>query len=149
MKGTRLCKAIPGEIISIQSEHVRNGEKLQLPVYSYFSQTDSVITVTDYRPVVRSLSDVKKPSGYLIPKQLKELTDWVERQRLNSEVPVISKNDRIEQYEISKIDSIDFEGDRVIDPGLSLKEAESGNFPGGLYLCSYLTVKRKHGGHCP
>ena len=42
-----------------------------------FHKTDSVINVIDYRPVVRSLYDVKKPSGYLIPKKLKELTDWV------------------------------------------------------------------------
>lgn len=124
-----------GKVISIQAEHVRNGEKLQLPVYSYFSHTDSVIAVTDYRPVVRSLSDVIKPSGYLIPKQLKELTDWVERQRLISEVPAISKNDKIEQYEISKIDSIDFEGDRVIDPVLGLKEAEP-----GISMADYIYV---------
>jgi hypothetical protein len=116
----------PGEIISIQSEHVQNGSRLQLPVYSYFSNSDSVIGVTDYRPVVRSLSDVTKPSGYLVPKRLKELTDWVERQSLSTEIPVISKKDKIEQYEILKIDSVDFEGDKVIDPVLVMKEADPG-----------------------
>jgi hypothetical protein len=118
----KIIHSLPGEIISIQSEHSRNGEKLQLPVYSYSSKTDSVILVSDYRPVVRSLYDVKKPSGYLIPKQLKEVTDWVERQSLKTETPVITKDDKIEQYEISKIDSIDFEGDKVIDPGVTSKE---------------------------
>jgi hypothetical protein len=125
----KLVHGVPGEIISIQSEHVKNGEKLQLPVYSYSTGTDSVITVIDYRPIVKSLSDVKKPSGYLIPRQLKELTDWVERQGLISEVPAISKKDKIEQYMISKIDSIDFEGDRVIDPGLTVKDADPGISP--------------------
>jgi hypothetical protein len=125
----------PGEIISIQSEHARNGEKLNLPVYSYFSNTDSVITVMDYRPIVKSLYDVKKPSGYLIPKQLKEVTDWVGRQSMNTEAPIITKYDKIEQYEISEIDSIDFEGDKVIDPNLILKEVESGiSVPDYVYV---------------
>ena len=76
--------------------------------------------------MVRSLCDVKKPSGYLVPKQWKEVTDWVERQSLRTEIPVIAKDDKIEQYEISEIDSIDFEGDKVIDPRLVLKDAGLG-----------------------
>jgi hypothetical protein len=125
----KIVIGLADEIISIQDEHVRNGEKLNLPVYSYASKTDSVIAVSDYRPVVRSLYDVPKPLGYLIPKQWKEITDWVERQSLKTEVPVISKNVKIEQYDITKIDSIDFEGDRVIDPYLILQEVNSGISP--------------------
>ncbi len=80
-----LIHEIPGKSISIQSEHVKSGEILRLPVFSYYSKTDSVICVTDYRPVVKSIYDVSKPAGYLIPKQLKALTEWVERQGLSSE----------------------------------------------------------------
>ena len=66
--------------IAIQSEHVRNGEKLHLPVLSYSTGKDSVIIVHDYRPVVKSIYDVKKPSGYLVPKKLSEVTGWIDRQ---------------------------------------------------------------------
>ena len=38
----------------------------------------------------------------------------------------MAKDDKIEQYEISEIDSIDFEGENVIDPRLILKEVDSG-----------------------
>jgi hypothetical protein len=106
--------------ISIQSDHVKDGTILKLPVYSYRTKTDSVIEVSDYRPVVKSVFDVKKPAGYLIPKKNTELTDWVDRQRLSKETYIKSKGDKIEQYLINSIDSIDFERDMIINPNVSL-----------------------------
>jgi len=108
------CK--PGEIIPVQMEHVKNGEKLALPVYSYSTKTDSVIIVNDYRPVVKSIYDVEKPIGYLIPKQQKEVVDWITRQDLITAAPVLKSNEKIEEYLITSIDSIDFEGDIIVNP---------------------------------
>jgi hypothetical protein len=110
--------------VSIQAEHVRNGEKLHLPVYSYFTGNDSVIIVNDYRPVVKSIYNVEKPSGYLIPKKLNNLVNWIERQNLETAPCSKSKGDKIEQYEIISIDSIDFEGDIVANPHVIAKEVE-------------------------
>jgi hypothetical protein len=117
-----LIHEVPGKSISIQSEHVKNGEILRLPVYSYYSKSDSVVEVKDYRPVVKSIYDVKKPAGYLIPKQMKELTDWVERQGLSWNNFIPGKEYKIEQYNITKIDSIDFEGDMIVNPIVSVAE---------------------------
>jgi hypothetical protein len=121
----KLIKGAPGEEVSIQSEHVRNGEKLNLPVFSYFSNRDSVITVVDYRPVVHSIFDVKKPSGYLIPKQLTELVDWIASQTLTTDTYIYTPGDKIEQYMITAIDSIDFEGDTVCNPVFTVNEINS------------------------
>ncbi len=71
-----------GESLAIQMEHAQNGKKLILPVFSLDSQSDTLIEVSNYKPVVKSLCDVGKPAGYLIPISLKELTDWIERQGL-------------------------------------------------------------------
>jgi hypothetical protein len=105
-----------GEKISIQSVHISNGKILSLPVYSYYTGNDSVINVKDYRPVVSSLSDVIKPSGYLISMKDTVLTEWLERQALITEPYAPSQTNIIEQYFINKVDSIDFEGDIVSDP---------------------------------
>jgi hypothetical protein len=115
----KLIHTTPGELVSIQSEHIKNGEKLYLPVYSYFSKTDSVIVVNDYRPVVSSLYDVKKPKGYLVPKQLKEIAGWATRHELTTETPVLKSTDKVEQYKITSVDSIDFEGDKVVNPSVT------------------------------
>jgi hypothetical protein len=139
---TKLIGEVPGNSISIQSEHVRNGEILKLPVYSYFSKTDSVVDVKDYRPVVKSLCDVSKPAGYLIPKRVKELTDWVERQGLSSKNYVRGKGDKVEQYYIDKIDSIDFEGDIIVNPVVSATEFH-GTITPEDYI--YITVSQLKG----
>lgn len=115
----------PGNIISIQCEHVSNGEKLELPVHSYYSDTDSILSIVDYRPVVKSLYDVKIPEGYLIPKKLKELTEWISRQALIQLTWTRNSDSKIEGYKISSIDSIDFEGDKIVNPSIVLKDLQS------------------------
>jgi len=110
--------------ISIQCEHARNSEKLYLPVHSYFSGTDSILTVADYRPVVRSLYDVTCPEGYLVPKKLNEVTEWIVRHSLKQELAHLTPADKIEQYEVESIDSIDFEGDIIVNPKVTTKDPE-------------------------
>lgn len=120
-----LIHKAPGDLISIQCEHTGNGEKLKLPVHSYSSDTDTVLTVIDYRPVVKSLCDVTRPEGYLIPKRFKDLTGWVERHAM-TQLPIkITTGDEIEQYEVNAIDSIDFEGDKVVSPTVAVKVYQS------------------------
>ena len=108
--------------VSIQSEHVANGRTLALPVLSYSTGKDSVIVVKNYRPVVKSLFDVSKPEGYLIPKNVKPLVDWVGRQAIQVIPFKDQDNFKIEQYFIGKVDSIDFEGDIVANPTLETRE---------------------------
>ena len=121
----KIIHSTSGNVISIQCEHVRNGEKPDLPVHSYFSDKDSILTINDFRPVVKSIYDVTKPEGYLIPKSLKELTGWVERQALTHSSFTYTAADKIEQYEIGAIDSIDFEGDNIVNPTVTEKDINS------------------------
>lgn len=102
--------------ISIQSVHTSNGSKLELPVYSVVTGNDSLLTINDFRPVVKSVTDVIKPRGYLIPKNNMDLVGWAERHNLAISSYQKSSSETIEQYFIDRIDSIDFEGDIIIDP---------------------------------
>jgi hypothetical protein len=113
-----LINRAPNAVISIQCEHSTNGQKIDLPVLSYSRGIDTVLRVADYRPVVKSLYDVGRPEGYLIPKKLKELTDWT--RRLGIILKPFTNNGlyKIEQYEISSIDSVDFEGDKIVNPSV-------------------------------
>ncbi len=116
----KLCSPDPGREISIQSVHVSNGQELKIPLYSYFSHKDSLVTVKDYRPVVKSVYDVGKPLGYLIPKDCTALLDWAGRQSLVQFPLNRQSGDQYMQYMINSIDSIDFEGEKVVDPELTL-----------------------------
>ncbi len=130
-----LITAKPGEKISIQSEHVRTGQKLSIPLYSYFSKKDSTVVVNDYRPVVKTITDVQKPAGYLIPKQAKNLVEWAGKHALVIQDFKMQKGLKIEQYFIRRIDSIDFEREIIINPVV-----EGTEFSGNILPSDYLYI---------
>ena len=121
--------------VSIQSEHVSNGQKLTLPLFSYSTDKDTVVIVKDYRPVVKTITDVKKPAGYLIPKQNKELVEWVGNHAFITKDFKLQKGYKIEQYIVSSIDSIDFERDIIINPIVETKD-----FSGEIVASEYLFI---------
>ena len=102
--------------VAIQLDHFSDGSKLELPLLSYYSNKDTVITVSDYRPIVKSIYDVVRPKGYLVPKSLKEIVDWADRHELTYSEYKKSDEYKIEQYFISGIDSMDFERDIIVNP---------------------------------
>jgi hypothetical protein len=122
----RAIRPIPGGKVDIQSEHAATGETLKLPVFSYATHHDTVVTVKNYRPLVKPLYAVVRPSGYLIPKRLDQVVDWIGRQGLTSGAPEIKPGDHVEEYIIDSIDSIDFEGDRVVDPVVQVQPVQPG-----------------------
>jgi hypothetical protein len=107
--------------VAIQLEHFSDGSKLELPLLSYYSNKDTIVTVNDFRPTVKSIYDVVRPKGYLVPKSLKEIADWVDRHELFYSDYKRSDADKIEQYFISGIDSMDFERDIIVNPTVEVK----------------------------
>lgn len=104
--------------VAIQLNHFTDGTELKLNLVSYNTGNDTVITTRNFRSVVKSLYDVERPKGYLIPKDLKEVIDWADRHELKYYDYNKSTNSKIEQYFIIDIDSIDFEGDMVVNPSV-------------------------------
>ena len=74
-------------------------------------------------------------AGYLIPVDNTLLVEWASRQGFRQEPLKRVSRFRIEQYLVGAVDSIDFEGDRVVDPALTvveLKKLPSG--PGYIFF---------------
>lgn len=130
----KLLSPPPGQMVAIQSEHIADDRMLALPVYSYATGRDTVIQVADYRPIVRSLYDVEKPLGYLIPKDDQVLADWAKRRGFRQERLKKASRFRIEQYQVMSIDTIDFEGDPVANPTLEVRELKKLRASKYLYL---------------
>jgi hypothetical protein len=121
-------KLISGKIdekISLQMDHIKNGSKLNLTLLSLSTNTDTIVTVNDFRPIVKSVYEVKRPEGYLIPKNLPEILYWAVRQNLNILSFENSDNKRVEKYFISEIDSINFEGSGVVNPVIKMSEIKN------------------------
>jgi hypothetical protein len=129
----RLVSGGVPQTLSVQSEHAGNGERLQLPLYSYHTGKDTVVIAEDYRPVVKPVHEVTRPDGYLVPRELEELTAWAERHALERTDFKDRGKYRVEQYFIHEIDSIDFEGDQTVDPQADVRVLE-GKVPEGQYI---------------
>lgn len=108
--------------VAVQLDHFPDGSKLELPLLSYYSNNDTIVMVNDYRPVVKSIYDVKRPRGYLIPKSLPGIIEWADKHSLTYSNYKKSDDEQIEQYYITRIDSMDFERDTVVNPVVEVKE---------------------------
>lgn len=134
-------KLADGEVedkVAIQLDHFADGSKLGLPLLSYYSNNDTIVTVNDFRPIVKSTYDVERPKGYLIPKSLTEIKEWADKHALIYHNYKKSDGDKIEQYYIAKIDSIDFERDTIINPIVEVKE-----IPNDLIEEDYIFIPTK------
>jgi hypothetical protein len=118
----KLVKNNVSSQVAIQLDHFVNGTKLQLPLLSYKTQKDTVVTVDDYRCIVKSIYDISRPAGYLIPKKLTELVEWIGNHNIEYKNYKKNTNDKLEEYFIAKLDSLDFEGDKIVNPVIEVKE---------------------------
>jgi hypothetical protein len=108
--------------VAIQLEHISEGAELKMNLLSYRTGQDTSVTVNDFRSVVKSLYDVERPKGYLIPKSYPEIKEWMERHNLKFAESESNKCDRIEQYFIDSIGTFDFERDTIINPYVSMND---------------------------
>jgi hypothetical protein len=129
----QLIKGKAGEKVAIQLDHFPDGSKLEFPLYSYKTGKDTVITVKNFRPLVKSLTDVTRPKGYLIPKSCTELIAWADRHALSYADYKKNAVDTYEQYYIARIDSMDFEGDTIVNPDVQVSNLKH-ELPAGEYI---------------
>ncbi|MEO8399175.1 MAG: M14 family zinc carboxypeptidase [Ignavibacteriaceae bacterium] len=125
--------------VSIQMDHFKNDKTLRLNLLSLYSNKDTVVVVKNYHPVVKPLLQAVRPEGYLIPKNLTKVIEWAGRQNIKLETSFKINNEKIEEYFVTKIDSINFEGDTVINPKVEVKELPK-NFNTSDYY--YISTKQ-------
>lgn len=125
--------------VAIQLDHFSDGGNLEMPIISYYSDKDTMVTVNDFRPIVKSIYDVKRPKGYLIPKTLTEVINWADKQALQYSEYRMEVDDRVEQYTIVGIDLMDFERDTIINPVIEVAEVEN-NYCSDDYI--FIPVKQ-------
>jgi hypothetical protein len=111
-----LLSAKAGKPVSVQASHFSDGRKLMLPLVSWNTKTDTVVEVTDYRPVVKSTYDIDRPLGYLVPKKNTDLVEWLSIQNITQQEYTPGKHPKVEHYYVRDIDSIDFERDMIVNP---------------------------------
>lgn len=108
--------------VAIQLDHFTDGNKLELKLFSYYANKDTIVTVDDFRSVVKSTYSVERPKGYLIPKKHKELKEWMDNHNLYYTDAKLESCNKVKKYLIDSIGTIDFERDTIINPYVSVNE---------------------------
>lgn len=137
-------KLIENEIdekVAIQLDHFSDGTELKLNLFSYYSGNDTLVTVKDFRSIVKSLSDVIRPKGYLIPKQLSELKQWMDKHNLNFTEAKMEEYNKIEEYFIDSLGTIDFERDTILNPYISSSDITDKINPVDYYFLPVEQIK--------
>ncbi|WP_337873072.1 M14 family zinc carboxypeptidase [Ignavibacterium sp.] len=118
----KLIKNKIDDEIAIQLDHFSSGSKLELKLLSYYSGKDTIVTVDDFRSIVKATYSVKRPEAYLIPKQLTELKQWMDNHNLFYSDAKLENCDKVEEYFIDSINTVDFERDTIVNPYVSVND---------------------------
>jgi hypothetical protein len=105
----KLINSSEGEKVSIRMDHFPE-EKLNIVFKSVSTGLDTTVMVDNFHTKVKSLLEVEKPLGYLIPANDKELISWMHRHNIKNYSYKPSLAHKVEQYKISSIDSVYLEG---------------------------------------
>jgi hypothetical protein len=138
----RRTQSLTESIIPLRMEHMPDGSKFNMPVYSYKTGKDSTLVVNDFRPKVVPTLTIQRPSGYLFPKSDLKLIDWIIRQGFEI-TPFSVKNPIMEELYIKSIDSIDFERDIIAAANVEEKEIQKSSINIDDYI--YVSTKQLKG----
>lgn len=100
--------------IVIRADHFPDGSSFDLPVRKVKDMVDTIISISNYHPEVKSLLNIEVPYAYLIPKDDDLLVDLIKNHNLKF-FENIPEDKRIVQYEIVSVDSIMIEGEYLVD----------------------------------
>jgi len=85
----QLTQGKTGSTVAVQTDYVRSGEPLYMPLKSSATGADTIVRVDNYHPLVEPVSVVERPLGYLIPADDQQLLQWLSLHdiRTNEQVP--------------------------------------------------------------
>lgn len=124
---TYMMKNLTEGVVSIQMRHISDGKPIYFPGYSYNTFQDTMIETSNFKSTIESIHIVKSPYGYLIPKSDEKLTAWIKNFNIDYTEYRNDKQYSIKENTVIMIDSIDFEGDQIINPILKIQELNSVN----------------------
>lgn len=124
---------LTGYPVIIRMEHYPDGSSFNLPVTNVENNIETEIEVTNYHPLVKKLLEVTKPDAYLIPSEDSLLISFLQKHdiKYTKEIP---PGLTVQQYEITAIDSIELEGEKMIDVKVEVSETKTNELMGDYVL---------------
>ncbi len=94
------------EIISIRMDHFPGENPLILHLLTSTTNIDTIVVVENYHPVVKSLQEVSRPKGYLIPAKDSLIINLLHKHKVRYSDYANDENHKIFAYKIMDIDTV-------------------------------------------
>jgi hypothetical protein len=121
----KLAESREGEKVIVRMEHIGDGKDERMKMLSTSTGKDTIVAVKNFHPVIKSLYEVERPKGYLVPKSDDKLIAWVNNHKIKfSDAKDISGS----KFIIQKVDSAKteiLEEDDITVPALTQKEVQN------------------------
>lgn len=102
----KLKQSNEGQNIAIRMEHVGADSSLKLRLKSVNSGKDTTVIAEEYHSVVTPVLTVKKPAGYLVPKDSSSLISMLKDHGVEFRPYTKGTNDKCQRYLVERIDSV-------------------------------------------
>ncbi len=112
----KLRQSQEGDPAAIRMEHVGADSSLKLTLKSVNTGEDTTITAEEYHSIVKPVMTVKKPAGYLVPKDSVNLIRMLDDHGVTYEAYKKRPQDKFQKYYVQKIDSVFLEELMLPDP---------------------------------
>ncbi len=109
-----------GEQIAIRMEHIGGNFPVKVTFHSLRTGKDSIISVNNFDQDDKIILAVDKPAGYLVPQNMKEVIELLDRQKIKYEKISNTSKFIIQKYHITRIDSIKLEETELPDPEVKM-----------------------------
>ena len=128
----KLVQSKEGEPVAIRMEHVKADNSLKLRLKSVKTGKDTIITAEEYHPVVKPVMTIKKPAGYLVPKDSVNLIKMLDDHGVFYEAYKKRPQDTFQKYYVERIDSVFLE--ELMLPDAVVKTEISGEIDEDKYF---------------
>jgi len=129
-----LLNSIYEEEIVIRMEHVNGESPVLVNLRSIKTGNDTIFTVKDFNSKIESHIKVKKPNGYLIPKNDIELKSFIDKHHVQYSDFIKKNGKKVIRYNILEVNKKTEEEDEHLDPKVQEQETENIIYENYLYL---------------
>ncbi len=127
---------VSGDSVAIRMEHFSDGNPLEVTLLSSKTGRDTMVTIENYHPVVKSTLQVARPKAYLVPESDSLLVSFLASHSVAFKEYESNTEDVIVSYQIESISiSVDEELENRL-PHVSNK-----HIPNDMLVGSYLLVQ--------
>jgi len=120
----KLISGTANDSVFIQLDHYKSNKSHTLHMFSLVTRKDTLYTTDEFYTTIKSIFQVQRPVGYLIPVNDELLMGFLKKHQIEFSPYQPNAQFKIMQYKLDSKNKITLEGDQVYNPETSILEVK-------------------------